>query len=347
MTETYLKQAVTTPVSEDGKGTNVSFGASAVQGWRSTQEDAHLAIPDFEANTSLFGVFDGHNGAEVAQYAAKMLPKLLRKNRNFREGQYEAALKQVFVEYDDLLLKKEVMKDLVALRQAYTKAPITRHNAPAKASGCTAVVALLKGTTVYVANIGDSRCLLSRKGKAHPLSQDHKPDDDAERQRIENAGGEVVYGRINYGVNVSRAFGDHAYKGNDKVAKDQQMVIAKPDVVVEQLNFSNDNFLVLICDGVWNSVSNDELISYVNRRLPKVKRLSKICEEVFKQILPNVMPKRGIIGKDNMTFMIVKLPEPKVIAVKVNAATDSGEKDGQKKTKGDTTSPRQMINKKD
>ena len=34
------------------------------------QEDAHLAALDFDTNSSLFGVFDGHGGSEVAKFAA-------------------------------------------------------------------------------------------------------------------------------------------------------------------------------------------------------------------------------------------------------------------------------------
>src|SRR6185369_7773238 len=111
----------------------------------------------------------------------------------------------------------------------------------------------------------------------------HKPDEQSEKTRIERAGGEVIYGRINYGVNVSRAFGDHLYKRNNRLSKKQQMIIAWPDVKTEKLQ-PNDNFMALICDGVWNSVSNDHLICYINKRLPKVKPIYKICEEVFQQI---------------------------------------------------------------
>lgn len=37
------------------------------------QEDAHLSALDFDNNSSLFGVFDGHGGSEVAKYAALYL----------------------------------------------------------------------------------------------------------------------------------------------------------------------------------------------------------------------------------------------------------------------------------
>ena len=54
-----------------------------------------------------------------------------------------------------------------------------------------------------------------RDGKAIEMSFDHKPEDTPERDRIENAGGKVTPdGRVNGGLNLSRAIGDHAYKTN-------------------------------------------------------------------------------------------------------------------------------------
>lgn len=84
---------------------------------------------------------------------------------------------------------------------------------PGKDSGCTAVVALRHGRTLYVANAGDSRCVLSRAGEAIEMSFDHKPEDTEEYSRITKAGGRVTLdGRVNGGLNLSRAIGDHAYK---------------------------------------------------------------------------------------------------------------------------------------
>lgn len=84
---------------------------------------------------------------------------------------------------------------------------------PGKDSGCTAVVGLLSGRDLYVANAGDSRCVVCRNGKAIEMSLDHKPEDDEESARIIKAGGRVTLdGRVNGGLNLSRALGDHAYK---------------------------------------------------------------------------------------------------------------------------------------
>ena len=47
-------------------------------------------------------------------------------------------------------------------------------------SGCTACVALIKDKKLFVANAGDSRCVISRKGQACNLSKDHKPDLEVE-----------------------------------------------------------------------------------------------------------------------------------------------------------------------
>lgn len=70
------------------------------------------------------------------------------------------------------------------------------------------MVALLVGNQLFVANAGDSRCVVCRDGKAVEMSIDHKPEDEAEKERIEIAGGKVTSdGRVNGGLNLSRAMG--------------------------------------------------------------------------------------------------------------------------------------------
>lgn len=80
---------------------------------------------------------------------------------------------------------------------------------PGSDSGTTAVVALIRGKQLIVANAGDSRCVLSEKGTAVDMSYDHKPEDELELARIKNAGGKVTMdGRVNGGLNLSRAIGN-------------------------------------------------------------------------------------------------------------------------------------------
>ncbi|VDM61029.1 unnamed protein product [Angiostrongylus costaricensis] len=122
---------------------------------------------------------------------------------------------------------------------------------PGEDSGTTACVCLMNKQRIIVANAGDSRAVLCRGGIAVDLSIDHKPEDDIEKKRIVNAGGYVNEdGRVNGGLNLSRAFGDHSYKKNFDLPLRDQMITALPDVRVETLQPS-DEFLVLACDGIW------------------------------------------------------------------------------------------------
>ncbi|KAF9663480.1 hypothetical protein SADUNF_Sadunf17G0054900 [Salix dunnii] len=61
--------------------------------------------------------------------------------------------------------------------------------------GCTACVVIIRNNHLIVANAGDSRCVISRKGQAYSLSRDHKPDLEAEKERILKAGGFIHAGR--------------------------------------------------------------------------------------------------------------------------------------------------------
>ena len=108
-------------------------------------------------------------------------------------------------------------------------------NHPAFHCGCTAVVAALVMkdglSTLYVANAGDSRCVLSRNGIAAEMSKDHKPTDPSEHSRIVNAGGFVTSeGRIDGNLNLSRSFGDFNMKQNSKFGPKLQKVTVYPDV---------------------------------------------------------------------------------------------------------------------
>ena len=98
--------------------------------------------------------------------------------------------------------------------------------------GCTAHVILITPKQYFVANSGDSRSIIWRKGKTYSLSHDHKPEDINELNRIVSAGGKISNGRINNGLNLSRSFGDFSYKSNSMLPSSLQMVICDPDIRV-------------------------------------------------------------------------------------------------------------------
>ncbi|KAK0180948.1 hypothetical protein PV327_003276 [Microctonus hyperodae] len=175
---------------------------------------------------------------------------------------------------------------------------------PGYRSGCTAVVAILKGNDLYVANAGDSRCVLCRNGRASALSRDHKPFIRSEIKRIINAGGFIANsGRINNGLNLARALGDHSYKKNPNYSLKKQMITALPDVRHTILDPERDTFMILACDGIWEIKSNKEVVKFIKKRINSTEKLSAICETLFDECLARLS---NNFGCDNMTAVLVK-----------------------------------------
>eukprot|EP00887_Chlorella_sp_A99_P005128 scaffold25.g5128.t1 len=174
--------------------------------------------------------------------------------------------------------------------------------------GCTAL-----SMVVVVANTGDSRCVLSRKGQAIALTLDHKPILFEEARRIIKArwvacgcacaGGFVRDNRINGALNVSRTIGDLDFKRNSDLGAGEQMVIATPDI--EQLRLEEgDEFAILACDGIWDVLSNQEAVDFVRRRLRGDAPLQRICEELCDYCLAPDL--KGLCrGADNMSVIVV------------------------------------------
>lgn len=70
---------------------------------------------NFDENTAFFAVYDGHGGAEVAEYCSQKLPAFLKETEAFKNGNIEKALKDTFIGFDQTLLKEEVIEDLKVL----------------------------------------------------------------------------------------------------------------------------------------------------------------------------------------------------------------------------------------
>jgi len=193
------------------------MGWAEEQGNRPSMEDRCLAKPVFCPNNiagkvastrAICGVFDGHSGSQTAEYASERLPAILERASWFKSAApleveaVKASLETAFVDLDDEILAKAVERTI--------------------AGGSTANVVLVADDWLYCANLGDARAVLSRGGSAISLSTDHKPNVEAEKQRIEAANGKVEWrgcwrvltnGGVNArGLAVSRAFGDLDWK---------------------------------------------------------------------------------------------------------------------------------------
>merc|ERR1712154_604219 len=120
-------------------------------------------------------------------------------------------------------------------------------------AGCTAIMAVIIGRVLTVANAGDSRGVICRRGgKAEALSFDHKPQQERELTRITKAGGFVNhFGRVNGNLNLSRSIGDLKYKQGPTLQPPEQMITAEPDISHVTLH-PEDEFIILGCDGIWD-----------------------------------------------------------------------------------------------
>lgn len=258
-------------VSGGGQSENAkcTYGFSSLRGKRASMEDFYEArFAQVEDQTvGLFGVFDGHGGSRAAEYVQSNLFENLIKHPKFITDTKNAIV-ETYQQTDSEYLKDETSQ----LRDA----------------GSTASTAVLVGDRLLVANVGDSRAVVCRAGKAVPLSIDHKPNRKEERQRIEKAGGVVMWSgtwRVGGVLAVSRAFGDRLLK---------QYVVAEPDLQEEIIDDEVD-FLVLASDGLWDVVSNQDAVNMVQSIADAEEAARKLAEEALC---------RG--SADNITCIVVR-----------------------------------------
>ncbi|KAF7814533.1 putative protein phosphatase 2C 60 [Senna tora] len=142
--------------------------------------------------------------------------------------------------------------------------------------------------------------------KAHILTKDHKPDLEVEKDRILKAGGFVRFGRVNGSLNLARAIGDIEFKENKHLPAEKQIITADPDITSVEL-CSDDEFLVIACDGIWDCMSSQQLVDFVHEQLKTENKLKVICERVFDWCLA---PTAGGLGCDNMTMILIQFKRP-------------------------------------
>lgn len=193
-----------------------------MQGWRKSQEDAHIARTDLPDGVCLFGVFDGHGGKEVSIYVKEKFVEELVKLEEFKSRDYGGALKACFLKMDVIMKEPEGVARLKQIQDEHGNPdPFSGgmaredNESIAKFTGCTATVVLISQSHYFCANAGDSRTVLARSSgpqQCFPLSDDHKPDNAPEKARIEAAGGFVEENRVNGSLNLSRSLGDFEYK---------------------------------------------------------------------------------------------------------------------------------------
>ena len=103
-----VNQANTEKVTYNKTTSNMKIGVCEMQGWRKTMEDAAIVLPNYEKNTSLFGVLDGHGGSIVSEFVSVNFKNILIRTKSYKNGKYEQALAETFLLMDELLKNKHV-----------------------------------------------------------------------------------------------------------------------------------------------------------------------------------------------------------------------------------------------
>lgn len=127
---------------------------------------------------SFFAIYDGHGGATCCDFLTQNLHQYV-----FNSKYFPAHPRQALIEGMKLAQSKFIESTKALYRQ---KKEIDR-------SGSCAIILLIVGDDCYIANLGDSRAILSTcSGKPmYSLSRDHKPTDPGEQARILKEGGKI------------------------------------------------------------------------------------------------------------------------------------------------------------
>jgi serine/threonine protein phosphatase PrpC len=255
------------------------------QGDREYMEDRWAYEPNIVDGFDYLAIFDGHGGAEVASYLKTHMGNIVREKLQasiLRHGETPRSvdveeIKQVL--YDSF---KQVVQQIPSIISLYT--------------GSTAVVVLKYGKHIWVANCGDSRAIMNDTSHgAVALTDDHKPDRPDENERIIRHGGLVAktsredVPRVNGILAVSRSVGDFVLFPH---------VTWEPEIKYF-LATEKNAYLFVATDGIWDTVSNTEVVDVVNRCF--VARQSKVIGQELLSLA------RGRGSTDNIAFLIAPI----------------------------------------
>jgi len=282
----------------------------------------------------MYSVIDGHKGPMCADFLQSQLHESIKKQPGMEpladelrdprqalmDGYYEADV--AFLKQMDAMERQVVMVD-------GTEIDIT---ADLRNSGSTGCTALIVGNELFVANVGDSRCVLCRSGLSLNLTNDHNPDSAFERQRVEAAGAMIIRNRVYGDLAVTRSFGDRGFKftkeeggldDDEPGASSPLTYINDPHTTKSPLTAMAeievhtikpvDEFLVLATDGLWVTMTNMEVVTFVHEFFanPPTAALRMatddvLCEQVATELTEEAVRRRKT-NHDDITVVVVKL----------------------------------------
>lgn len=254
----------------------MKINSYSLQGLRESNEDQHAyflnldSIEDNINNINFVGVFDGHGGKLVSHFLKKNIPKLFSNKTNNSVYSNTKTASKLFNNIFNSVEEKLEKTHPIAVN--YT--------------GSTALCGIIAKNNntdkniLWIVNVGDSRAVLyNYKNEVIQLSEDHKPNTILEKKRIESMGGKIKYDGSDWRINdlsLSRAFGD---------VESTPYITHYPEIFKYTLN-KNDKFIVFACDGLWDVMSNTNVINYINLLMEvdyKGNYAKKLAEKAIKE----------------------------------------------------------------
>ncbi|KAK2180507.1 hypothetical protein NP493_440g03014 [Ridgeia piscesae] len=284
-------------------------------------EDRSFHFRQEEDPVYLYGVFDGHDGSRVSDFAAQRMPAelLLGQLAGCRTDiDVKDVLRQAFVSVekgffetiDDVLAEKTNLRlqlpEGLSAYEAYNQCPDLYRLDNAIAGGTTAVVAVIVHNKLFVANVGCCRALLCKADvngtlRVMQLTVDHHLNNDAEILRLAKLGVDVArlqklgqLGRHQY----TRAIGDYSVKAGYKELEMlssawSEPVIADPEMIGGIEIDSNCSFLLLMSDGLYKSLEeatdtehvNADIVSMVAHEFAEQSTLNGVAQAVVDKVV--------------------------------------------------------------
>ena len=253
-----------------------------------------------------FAIYDGHGGKGCATF--------LKEN-----------LHQFISEFSFLGMKIGID---MAEEKFLTKKAVNELGKIIDPSGSCGIMLMIQGKKCIIANIGDSRLIIFKNKEVSFTTTDHKPDSIIEKARIELSGGKLykiqtlipIYQngsrvnapwRVNPGqLSVSRTFGDIQAK-DEKFGGNKTAIIALPDITEIELD-NNYDFIVMACDGIFDVLSNDEIlvcIKYVlkEKNVKEINNevnMSELCGDFAAMIIKSALAKDSF---DNVSCIVIAI----------------------------------------
>lgn len=321
-------------IDEQGSGNPVKV--------RKNNQDCFGILPRFagQGDGLFVGVYDGHGhqGGEVAYVARQIVPEVMEEAVAAHVERCGGnALK-------DVLSAEERRRAYFRLfTKAFGEAERALRDVDRQIihefAGTTATCVWVEGEDVFAAWVGDSRCILGRRKEEDggndvvvvDLTWDQKPARDDEKKRVRGAGGRVTRWKKNVGpqrvwlpeewvpgLAMTRSIGDTCLT--------RFGVTSQPEVTMTKLS-SEESFLVVASDGVWEFMTSMEVALFVAEK--REKGLS--AEETAKQLVREAM-RRWTIHEtvvDDTTAAVIFVERQIQVASRkssffVGRSTDSG-----------------------